>query len=740
MKVGVITFHSANNYGATLQTWALQKVLKDYGVDAGVIHYHPDIIDRLYDPMGDTQGLKRQMKKFMLSLRAPLSLERYNKFQSFLKQHFQLIGDFRTYEELRTAKLKLDGYITGSDQVWNAAHIGGFDPAYYLDFAEPEAKKVSYAASVGSDYIPSKYKEDMKNSLSTYSGISVRESSIKSEVQDLTEAPVEVVLDPTMLLVKEDYEEIKVESPIKQPYILVYMIERNPQVISFANKISIALGIPMIYRRPTKGFVNGLPSFYTATAGDFIGLIEGAQCVITNSFHGTVFSILYEKPFVSMLHSDTGSRTVDLLTSLGLQSHILYDVNDFEEYSMFQINNPMALHARIDALKKSSSRFLIKSLGLSDRYDMVNCPTDITKDQCYGCNACADICPFGAITMEADKEGYLYPLVDKAKCTSCGLCYKTCIRRNPKLVEYEDSYPKAYCALNKEDKVRKDSSSGAIFPILAKYVIEEKQGAVVGVRFNEEMKAVSDIAETMEAAKAFSGSKYVKSDFRGVFPKIKEMLQNGRYVLYTGLPCECAGLRGYLRKDYENLLICELLCHSAPSPKAFEKYINYLGREQKSKVVDIKFRDKEKGWRQSDSNTVVTFANGTKKVERTADNLYYRTFVNCTMSRSCCSSCNYTYNNRVGDFTIGDLWGVKKAAPKMDDNKGINMVLVNNPKAEAVFEVLKDQMKVKSSTLKEVFIKNHQKPTKDKRQRMAFFQELDQRPIEELLNEYSKVK
>ncbi|MDF2513925.1 MAG: hypothetical protein K0S04_3791, partial [Herbinix sp.] len=99
MKVGVVTFHSANNYGATLQTWALQKVLKDYGVDAGVIHYHPDIIDKLYDPMGDTQGLKRQIKKFQLSLRAPLSLERYNRFQSFLKQHFNLIGDFRTYEE-----------------------------------------------------------------------------------------------------------------------------------------------------------------------------------------------------------------------------------------------------------------------------------------------------------------------------------------------------------------------------------------------------------------------------------------------------------------------------------------------------------------------------------------------------------------------------------------------------------------------------------------------------------------
>jgi len=739
LKVGVVTFHSANNYGATLQAWALQKVLKDYGVDAGVIHYHPDIIDLLYDPMGDSRGLKRQMKKFILSLRSPLSLERYNRFQSFLRQQFNLIGDFRNYEELKAANLKLDAYITGSDQVWNADHIGGFDPAYYLDFAEPEARKVSYAASVGSDYIPSKYKESMRKSLASYSGISVRESSIQKEVQELTEVPVEVVLDPTMLLVKEDYEEIKVESTIKEPYILVYMIERNQQVISLANKMSISLGIPVIYRRPTKGFVNGLPPFYTATAGEFIGLIEGAQLVITNSFHGTVFSILYERPFVSMLHSDTGSRTVDLLNSLGLQSHILYDLNDFKEYSMFKIDNPKALRSRIEALKKSSSRFLIKSLGLSDRFEPVNCPTDITKDQCYGCNACADICSFGAITMEEDREGYLYPVVDKSKCTDCGQCYKTCIRRNPKLVEYEPSYPKAYCAYNKEDKVRRDSSSGAIFPILARHVIEEKQGVVVGVRFDENMKAVSDMAETMEEAKAFSGSKYVKSDFRGMFPRIKEQLKKGRYVLYTGLPCECAGLRGYLRKDYDNLLVCELLCHSAPSPKAFDKYINYLGKENHSRVVDIKFRDKEKGWKQSDSNTVVTFENGTRKVERTAENPYYRTFVNCTMSRSCCCSCNYTYNNRVGDFTIGDLWGVKKSAPEMNDNKGINLLLVNNPKAGSLLQVLQDKMRLKQSTMKEVFIKNHQKPTKDMRQRTAFFNELDEKPIEELLEKYKKI-
>lgn len=739
MKVGVVTFHSANNYGATLQTWALQKVLKDYGLDAGVINYHPAVIDVLYDPMEGRTGMKRQMKKLAISLTSPESLTRFNKFQRFLEKNFNLIGDFRTYEELKAANLKLDAYITGSDQVWNPVHIGGFDPAYYLDFAEKGSRKISYAASVGSDYIHPKYKEDMRKALSTYTGISVRESSIRDAVQELTEAPVKIVLDPTMLLVKEDYEEIKVKSTIKEPYILIYMVEKNQQVISLANTISVSLGLPVIQRRPVNGLTNELPPFYTADTGEFLGLIEGASYVITNSFHGTVFSILYEKPFVSMLHSETGSRTVDLLTELGLQSHILYDISDFKDFSMFQIEDPKELRNQIDKLKKTSTQFLIQSLGLSDRYEKVHCPTNIAKEKCYGCNACADICKFKAITMEADQEGFLYPVVDEAKCTECGMCKKVCIRKNTKIIKHEKPYPKAYIAYNKDNDLRGRSSSGAIFPVLAKYVWEQKQGAVVGVRYDENMKPISDIAETMEQAKAFSGSKYVKSDFRGVFPKIRKLLKEGRYVLYSGLPCECAGLKSYLRKDYENLLICELLCHSAPSPKVFEQYVDYLGERYKSKVVNIRFRGKDKGWKPSDCETVITLENGKTRTHKTSENIYYRSFINGVMSRPSCNNCRYTFKNRVGDFTIGDCWGVSKAAPELNDNKGVNLLLLNNPKAEEVFKIINEQLRFKKSSLKKVFIKNHKSPTKDKRQRVAFFRELDRTPIDELLEEYADV-
>lgn len=361
MKVGVITFHSANNYGATLQAWALQKVLKGFGADAGVINYHPDIIDALYDPMKLSKGPKRCAKMLKIAIKNRDSLVRYNNFQKFLHKNFKLIGDFVRYEELADARLGLDAYIVGSDQVWNPTHIGGYDPAYYLEFAEAGSKRISYAASIGSDYINPKYKDRMKNALSSFNAISVRERSIMAAVSELSGKPASLVLDPTLLLSRKDYDEIKVKSSIKEPYILLYMIEKNPQVIALANRLSVSLGMPVVQRRPIKGLTNELPPFYTADAGRFLGLIEGASYVISNSFHGTVFSIIYGKPFVSMLHSDTGSRIEDLLTELGLESHIVYDLADFEGLSSFALDNE-AVGKKLETLRQSSIDFLKKSL------------------------------------------------------------------------------------------------------------------------------------------------------------------------------------------------------------------------------------------------------------------------------------------------------------------------------------------------------------------------------------------
>lgn len=366
MKVGVITFHSAHNYGASLQTWALQKVLKNLNTEPCVIHYHPDIIDRLYvAPKQDT--IKKKMKylfKKKYRSRVKMQMLKNKKYSRFIRHSFKLVGNFRTYEELKDAKLGLDAYITGSDQVWNSDHTDGFDPAYLLDFAEPGAKKISYAASVGREYVLPQFRDQFQNCLTSFTAISVREESAKPAIEALTDKPVEVVLDPTLLLSREEYESLKKPGQFKGRYILVYMMEANKELVKFANRLSVAIGLPIIQRKPPTVFRNELGSYYTDTAAEFLSEIENAEYVLTNSFHATVFSLIYEKPFISMLHTSTGARTSDLLKSVGLEEHILYQPEDFHDIHQFDIKDKESLRKRIQELQKTSYEFLHRALGL----------------------------------------------------------------------------------------------------------------------------------------------------------------------------------------------------------------------------------------------------------------------------------------------------------------------------------------------------------------------------------------
>lgn len=365
MRVGVLTFHNAHNYGASLQALALQRVLKDLKCEPVLIHYHPAVIDDLYQPIHE-KGVKRVLKKTKMRLRKRprARLKKYKRYQTFIKKNFNLLGNYVNADELKENELGLHAYITGSDQVWNPTHTGGYDKAFTLEFVK-KAKKISYAPSVGTAKVEEIYREDYKRSLSTFDSISVREESVKADIEELSGLPVSVVLDPTLLLDRKAYEVYKKPTPFKEKYILVYMMEKNKKMIALVNKISKTTGYPVIQRKLPGVFVNECGSFYTHDPGEFLGDIAGAEFVITNSFHGTVFSILYEKPFLSMLHSGTGARTVDLLTSLSLESHIIYDPDEFRELERMRIKDVEKVKEKIAELRKESIEFLKKSLSIN---------------------------------------------------------------------------------------------------------------------------------------------------------------------------------------------------------------------------------------------------------------------------------------------------------------------------------------------------------------------------------------
>lgn len=306
------------------------------------------------------------------------------------------------------------------------------------------------------------------------------------------------------------------------------------------------------------------------------------------------------------------------------------------------------------------------------------------QSRCCGCRACEQICSQSALTMKPNEEGFMYPELDTEKCIHCGLCDKVC----PMMNRPEGESPKSIYAVqhNKED-VLKNSSSGGVFRLLADYVIKQG-GCVVGCVWGEGNRPTLTIAETTDALKPMQGSKYLSSDTNTVYKQVKKLLEKGRLVLFTGAPCQCAGLLTYLRKPYENLYTSDFLCHGMPSQQIFDAYIGSIEKRRKSKVSDIKFRDKSRrGWGLCFSY----FCNGKKYTDVGKTNPYTFGFVSGYLNRYSCYSCTFTGEKRFTDFTFCDYWEYSGYGIDVDGNKGISAVSVNTERAVQLQRVLVDQ-------------------------------------------------
>lgn len=307
MKIGILTFHNVHNMGASLQAWALQETIKRMGHEPYVIHYHPKILDHSYDPCHSRTGLYRGLVACKVVLTEPRKMIKYYRYKYFIKKNYNLLGDFIKYDDLLKYEFDLNAVIVGSDQVWNNDHIEGEFEAFFLEFLPKEVKKISYAASIGKKFIEEKYHEHIKENLKSFHAISVRESSTVEYVENISGCSVESVLDPTLLLKRKDYEKLKTKSDYHNQYIYVYMIEENQELIKLVEKISEETKLPIMHNNLNKLFCNEFKSSFEKTPDEFLSIIENAEYILTNSFHGTVFSILYNKKFLSMLHSETGA-------------------------------------------------------------------------------------------------------------------------------------------------------------------------------------------------------------------------------------------------------------------------------------------------------------------------------------------------------------------------------------------------------------------------------------------------
>ena len=330
------------------------------------------------------------------------------------------------------------------------------------------------------------------------------------------------------------------------------------------------------------------------------------------------------------------------------------------------------------------------------------------KSKCCGCNACVQRCPKHCIVMREDEEGFLYPVVDESSCINCGLCERVC----PVLNQGEERKPlKVYAAKNKDEEIRMQISSGGIFTLLAEQIIQEG-GVVFGARFDENWEVIHDYTETIEGLAPFRGSKYVQSRIGDTYQQAESFLKQGRKVLFTGTPCQIAGLKLFLRKDYENLLTVDFVCHGVPSPGVWRKYLEELIARQgdgKNSVLShakpsflnsvrdisrIEFRNKRLGWKKFSFALTLSVpdGHGAKNTVLLSEpynkNIFMRGFLADLYLRPSCYACPVKRGKSNSDIILADFWNVDKVLDDIDDDKGISSILINTNLGEECFEYL----------------------------------------------------
>ncbi|WP_304152526.1 Coenzyme F420 hydrogenase/dehydrogenase, beta subunit C-terminal domain [Megamonas hypermegale] len=332
------------------------------------------------------------------------------------------------------------------------------------------------------------------------------------------------------------------------------------------------------------------------------------------------------------------------------------------------------------------------------------------KEDCCACGACYNICPKNAIEMEIDDYGFKYPKINENKCIGCGACKKVCAFQNIK----ETNEPlEILVSARKDNSKILQSASGGIFAVFAEKILKEN-GIVFGSALIEKNKILEPehiYIDKLEDLPKLLGSKYVQSDINSTYKEARKFLSAGKKVLFSGTPCQIAGLKSFLGRKYDNLLTIDIICHGVPNAEFFKGYLKILEKQIKAKIIDFKFRDKKYGW---GPYTMCIKFKKDNKIENKYFSLeeasYPHMFLYTESLRENCYRCKYTNKNRTGDITIGDYWGIENEHPDLlkenggilDRKKGISAIIVNTEKGKVWLDKCKDELFLYSSTFEQV--------------------------------------
>lgn len=711
-KIGIATLYTGYNIGSSLQAFSMIKILDKMGYKGEIIKLSGSMIKgrdvrlnklfvTLFRMLMFSSDKTKFLKSFAQNNKSNFDEKTLNEFDEFYSK--KLMPKFETYKNLKKVAKTNEYYkfICGSDQIWNSTTYY-VDPFYYLSFA-PAEKRIAYAPSFGKEYVPKYNEKSISSYLNDIPSISVREESGKKIIFSLIGRDVSVCLDPTLMINQYEWESYFNLNDQNNDYILCYFLnEPSEKAKKMINQLTLKYKLKVLFYNKKYGenVIYGGPEL-------FLSCVKNAKYVITDSFHGVAFSINFKKQFYvydrNYVAENQSTRIESLLSRLDLM-----DAFNSEEIVGDELFNYEKIYNKLNLEKEKSYLYLKKALNSNMNFEEFEKQIEKNKDrsvnhlivynenECCGCGSCLNTCPEKAISMIESEEGFRYPRVDMNKCINCGLCQKACPIMNVIDRKKYLGSSKCFAAKINNKELQLNSSSGGIFSAIAKNVLL-RNGIVYGCELDENHIAKFTCVDKLNDLNRLMGSKYVNSDMKDIYQKIKDNLKDNRIVLFSGLPCQVSALLSFLNKQYDNLITIEIICHGTPSQKLFSKYINYLENKYKSKVIDYKFRSKKASKWGIFKSIVTLDNNGTiknKKINADFDK-YYNNFLNCNNYRESCYCCKFACKERFADFTIGDFWGIENELPEMLDYDGVSAVLVNTNYGLDLFKKL-----IKSNDIK----------------------------------------
>lgn len=709
--VGIVGLWFGLNYGSILTYYALYDVVRSMGYSAIMVN-KPEVLWRPRYADRDTVA-----NRFI-----------YRYCENNVTQCYHSSMDYKVLNK------HCDTFIVGSDVVWHyqicGREAGQF---FFLDFVNDDKKKIAMASSFGSGYEgPEEDRMWSEHFMKKFDYIGVREDEAVAICRDTFHCDADKIMDPVFLCKRQVYHDLAAQSSVQEDkkYISSYFLGPGELKAQLFLKIAEILGceyrcLPNPNNPENFTKKTGLPAIENPSVEDWLKYFQNTQCYVGDSFHGLCFSIIFGRPFVCIVNQGQSlARFRTLLATIGLENRminideedmspeaidkrirdILAQEIDYEkvwaiidekaQLSYDWLKNAIASEKKKPAKDAAVPKVRSKKMGDLHPDTVAGVPESV----CTGCSACMNACPKDAITMEENQDGFIMPHIDEDKCIHCKKCIHIC----PAVHTAVDNalQPEIYAAMG-ENTIRSQSSSGGMFTTLAEKILE-MGGYVCGAAFDSDsLQVVHRIVHDKDGLADLRKAKYAQSNIQFLYRDVKKLLDEDNIVLFTGTPCQVAGLKAFLNKTYDNLYVVDILCHGVPSQKLLRDYIDEIAASpdicpedsEPPKPTNIIFRDKERhGWRSS-TFIRVEFDNGAVYEGSLKENdTFEKAFHDKLALRLSCADCLFCAFPRQGDLSIGDFWGIQTIEPGMTDKLGTSIVFINNSQGRQLYDSIKHRL------------------------------------------------